>query len=637
VFKRTFLSISLFTSIANAQILIDITNEIIQTNPEIQEKVHYYNSVKKEYKFARSGLMPTINLDTSFGEEYTKSKSTNYENLSLFKTETSLTLIQNVFNGFKTTNEIDEQKARYLSASFSIIEKINSIALQVSEIYINILKYKKNVQLNEKNIATHETILAKIKAKVDSGFSPRSDMLQIETRYAKAKTDLIAQQNNLKNELIKFHKMLGRFLYADDFIEPSNSFILPKNIDEATEKALEIHPALKIANFNVKAKKYAYEKEKKGNYPSVDFVLKAEKNSNVSAVKGETDRYYAGIKLQYNLFSGFADEDTIQKNVSIVNQENSLLKKIKRQIIESVRLSWRNYNSLLRKETVLKKHVKFADKAREAYSQEFAIGKRSLLDILNIEDEYNNAEKSDMDNHYTMLYTKYKLMESMGVLSKELGLSTINESNDTLPLNLEVDKDGIADMQDICDQTIEPLDINMYGCKNFIEPIKKKIIKPKIKPKPKPKIIKKPKIYIPKVKKKIEAKIAEVIKRDIEKKRIHFQYKSTAITKKSLTVLSHVIELMLDDSQLVVELYGYADNVGSQSYNKKLALKRAQIVKDYLIEQGVLASNIAIYSEGENSPVATNETSEGRRKNRRVEIVFTEFIEPILEDELNDF
>ena len=633
--KKILFSIPLLPLLINAQTLTDITGEIIRTNPEIREKIYYYNSLKEEYDFAKSGYRPTIDLAVSFGREHTNSPSTKradlktdgLDGLGLYKAESSLQLVQNIFKGFQTENEVEAQKAKFMSASFDILDKTDSIALSVAQSYINVLKYKEMVSLAKENIKTHKKILVQIKAKVDSGFSPRSDMLQVQTRYTLAESNLITQQSNLENELIKFHKLLGRFMDKKEFVLPKTNFELPTNIDKATATALEVNPAIKVTNYNVKRKKFEYEKEKKGYYPSVDFLLKAEKNKNTSAIEGTTNRYYAGIKLQYNLFNGFADEASIQKNVSLVNQENSLRNKIRRQIIESVRLAWSSYDSFVKKEKILKEHVDFANQARGAYAQEFLIAKRTLLDILSIEGEYNNAKKSHTENYYAMLYTQYQLMDAMGTLIEELGLGDskyiksidAKTDKDRLPLDLEADKDSIVDMKDICDETVNPMDINEYGCIDIVEDDTPEVKDEMVDIAPIQKVEER---YIPKpILKKRNLK-DEKEKHSLEKEVIYFKYKSSVISQNSVKILDRVVNIMKKEINLRLELSAYTDSLASKRYNKKLSLSRAIIVKKYLVNEGIEASRIDVYGKGEESPIASNDTKEGRAKNRRVEISF---------------
>jgi OmpA-OmpF porin, OOP family len=70
----------------------------------------------------------------------------------------------------------------------------------------------------------------------------------------------------------------------------------------------------------------------------------------------------------------------------------------------------------------------------------------------------------------------------------------------------------------------------------------------------------------------------------------------------------------------VVIAIGHTDSIGSDAYNQKLSVRRAESVKAYLVSKGVEPNRIYTEGKGEKQPVASNKTKDGRQKNRRVEI-----------------
>ena len=76
-------------------------------------------------------------------------------------------------------------------------------------------------------------------------------------------------------------------------------------------------------------------------------------------------------------------------------------------------------------------------------------------------------------------------------------------------------------------------------------------------------------------------------------------------------------------SVVSIDIIGHTDSIGSQEYNRKLSMRRAESVRDYMISKGVEASIINIYDEGESDPIANNENDEDRAENRRVYITIT--------------
>ena len=102
---------------------------------------------------------------------------------------------------------------------------------------------------------------------------------------------------------------------------------------------------------------------------------------------------------------------------------------------------------------------------------------------------------------------------------------------------------------------------------------------------------------------------------------IRFGYGLARVEPEYQDELKQVAELLKDRPEMDIVVAGHTDSRGAKEYNKKLSQRRASSVKQCLVEYGVPAVRIATRAYGESNPVADNETSEGRRKNRRVEIV----------------
>ena len=86
--------------------------------------------------------------------------------------------------------------------------------------------------------------------------------------------------------------------------------------------------------------------------------------------------------------------------------------------------------------------------------------------------------------------------------------------------------------------------------------------------------------------------------------------------------IKKLARLLLFVTDIQLEISGYTDNIGAPDANKALSQKRANRVRDYLVAQGVDTQRIKVYGRGESNFVASNDTADGRAKNRRVEIVF---------------
>lgn len=112
---------------------------------------------------------------------------------------------------------------------------------------------------------------------------------------------------------------------------------------------------------------------------------------------------------------------------------------------------------------------------------------------------------------------------------------------------------------------------------------------------------------------------------------VTFAVDSVTITPAFQATLNEIAKSMQTYPDSLIDVYGHTDSSGSDAYNQSLSERRAQSVANYLTMRGVSASRIRSQGFGESYPVASNDTPEGRQKNRRVEIKIT----PISQEEVN--
>jgi outer membrane protein OmpA-like peptidoglycan-associated protein len=102
---------------------------------------------------------------------------------------------------------------------------------------------------------------------------------------------------------------------------------------------------------------------------------------------------------------------------------------------------------------------------------------------------------------------------------------------------------------------------------------------------------------------------------------VFFETNSATLQASSYPELNRAAQLMRANPNMEVEIAGYSDAQGSDNYNRELSQKRANSVRDYIIGQGIPSARLVAIGYGEQNPIATNDTDDGRAKNRRVEFV----------------
>ena len=100
---------------------------------------------------------------------------------------------------------------------------------------------------------------------------------------------------------------------------------------------------------------------------------------------------------------------------------------------------------------------------------------------------------------------------------------------------------------------------------------------------------------------------------------VQFATGKAKITPDSFARLDEMVEYMTHKKSSRIEISGHTDNAGKKAVNKKLSQQRADAVRDYLVSKGIEAARIKAVGYGDEKPIAPNDTSEGRQKNRRIE------------------
>jgi outer membrane protein OmpA-like peptidoglycan-associated protein len=100
---------------------------------------------------------------------------------------------------------------------------------------------------------------------------------------------------------------------------------------------------------------------------------------------------------------------------------------------------------------------------------------------------------------------------------------------------------------------------------------------------------------------------------------VEFVFNTTTLVNSSVPVLDNVVSALKKATWNQLKVTGYTDSIGSNTYNKRLSLERAMVIKAYLVSKGFSESSIVVDGRGEEKPIVSNETREGREKNRRTE------------------
>ena len=469
----------------------------VSAHPEVKEKVHAYRRVVNDRTIAESGWRPSIDLQASTGYFNSETPANDNDAVDYNSSSVELSLTQNLFNGYDTTNQIAQTKARITAALFDVYDAADNIGLRAIQAYLELLKQRRLYQLAIDNVAAHEKILAQIRERNQSGVGRVSQLQQTEGRLAGAQASLVAQQNNLQDAATQLHQILGRYVDPDSLREPDLPSVPAKTLEELTDQALSYHPAMRVADSNIVAAQSDYRRSLRTRYPNLDLRLATEYGNNLDrddGLDGDTEETSVVLNFTYNFYSGGKDDAETQKKVSAVYEQKEFAARVRRQVINTLRLSWTADDLLVQQLIYLNAHVIKAGQTVESYREEFFIGQRDLLDLLDAENELNRTRNQYAEARYDSYGARYRVYEGIGRLFEatnvefdleegQLRVARLDTNEvDKLPIPVDEDADKKQDPMDHCDNSIVDTVVNPYGCQESVVISKESLEISKVEP-----------------------------------------------------------------------------------------------------------------------------------------------------------
>ncbi|MGF1909816.1 TolC family outer membrane protein [Vibrio kasasachensis] len=400
----------------HAQTLEQAVAITLKNNPEIKQAYNEYQSSMKQHDAAGGAYLPSIDLDAGIGYEgIDPANSTGRDDTDLTRKEATLSLTQLLWDGNSTINDISRTGADAESIRLQLLSDASDMALKVTQVYLDAVKSTEILALSESNLAVHKEIYRDIKKRADSGIGSTADVTQVEARIAKAHGNLLAAQNNLIDTHTQFHRLVGQQPLGLIYPRADESK-LPLSLSEAIDEAYVNHPVIMVAKVDVDAAKYQYKQSKGNYYPTISIEASQSWRDDAGGDEGRSEETLAMLRLRYNLYNGGSDSDLSERAAYQLNKSKDLRDNTYRQVEESLRLSWSALDLTLQQKNFLSDHVDSASETVIAYKKQYRIGKRTLLDLLNTENELFQARKDYLDAHYSEQYAKYRVMNATGNL-----------------------------------------------------------------------------------------------------------------------------------------------------------------------------------------------------------------------------
>ena len=424
-------AVMLTTTSASAMSVREVVGIAVDSNPEIGEAIANREAIEFELRQGRGQYLPRIDLEGRAGPVLRDNAITRQrgdEDEFVLEREGSVVVRQLLFDGFGVDAEVERQASRVDGASFRVYERSEFIALAVIREYLDIIRLRRIVAIAREDVAYHESLLGRVQEGVAAGALSSADRQQAEEKLYAARTEVTKATEDLKAADARFIRLVGQHIGSAS-PPPSIRGMLPPSMAHAVGLARKNNPTVKLAQADLDA---AYAQVKAADsrfYPELLLEGRARHGVNISGFGGPDSELRAGVVMNWNLYNGGIDRANRQEQIRRVDEEAMKLNGISREVEEAVRLSWDRRQQQAERLTILRQQETASQQLIRSYSDQFAIGERSLLDLLGAQTTYTDVRIAVETAATAVIFAEYRILAATGTLLSSLNVPAPPQSD----------------------------------------------------------------------------------------------------------------------------------------------------------------------------------------------------------------
>ncbi|AWI54008.1 hypothetical protein DEH84_11660 [Aquabacterium olei] len=420
------LAMACLATAAGAQTAAGLTEAVqkaLANNPDVTARLNALQAAANEADVARGGFYPRIDLGASVGRDQDRITSRTPDSQSLTRHGLALSASQMLWDGLATRKEVERLGHARMVRYFEFLSASEDTALEAARAYLDVLRFRKLVQLAEDNYVQHKYAADQLQSKFKAGVGRGVDAEQSNARLALAESNLTTEIANLHDVSARFLRIVGEApgprLNVPAGLERG---LQPANTDHVNQ-ALARNPAISAAVENLRAVQAQAEGQESRFQPRVEARVRSGVGKNFDGVLNQKRDTAAELVMNWNLYNGGSDRARVRQYADLINQAADQRDKACRDVRQTSAIAHNDIRKLKDQLVALDRNVLAIEKARDAYRQQFDIGQRSLLDLLNAENELYTARRAyaNAEHDLQLAYARTQAVRHM--LVSTLGLT----------------------------------------------------------------------------------------------------------------------------------------------------------------------------------------------------------------------
>jgi len=415
----------------SAQTLEEALALAYQKNPSLLAARAQLRATDEGVPIALSGWRPSVSIsgDLSrrrneteiFGSQGSGAQFSGGTTLRTSQ-QTTLQAQQPLFRGFRTLANTEQAKANVAAQRARLTSTEQNVMLDAASAYFDVLRDQAVVDLNEQNVRVLNRQLEATLDRFRVGEITRTDVAQAEARLSGAVAARIRAEGNFQRSVAAYVNTIGQMPQA--LTQPNPPQMLPGSLENAISLAITENPNFIAANFTAEAAQQTVRAVRGELLPTVDlqgsYSRAWDTVADQSIVRGASARAVVTVPL-YQKGAVYA---RLRQAKHTAGQRQLEAEQARLDARESVTSAWENYQAATASIESIAAQINASEIALEGVQREAEVGSRTVLDVLDAEQELLDARVDLVTSQREQLVAAYQLLSSMGKLTAvELGLN----------------------------------------------------------------------------------------------------------------------------------------------------------------------------------------------------------------------
>lgn len=405
--------------------LQDAVAKGIETNPQYGLIANDSLATREELSQAKGLYRPSIDFLAESGLERTDTPSIDDE--SMWRNRASLTLTQMLFDGFSAKSEVSRQKYRVESTQNRVGEMAEFIGLDIVEAYLEVLRQRDLLAIARANVEDHAKILNTIQTGAEAGTVTSGDVSQAQARQSQARATASSTEESLRRAEAMFIQKVGD-TPGSMALPAVPREALPTTLEDAVRQAVTLSPTLAVYESDIKVAQAEYEGAGSTLYPRVELQANASIGNDLNGIDGKENRESILGVVRWNLYRGGADEARQREFMyrhAIAKERRA---DAARQVEKDMRDTWAGMISSAQRAQQFQEQAAANEKVVGVYLDQFNIDRRTLLDVLDSQNELFVSRSSHVNALYTEMFAVFRVLALEGKLLNSLGVAKPREA-----------------------------------------------------------------------------------------------------------------------------------------------------------------------------------------------------------------